>query len=229
MYKFSYSFQGMLSFRKNAKSVADAPKINNIAEEDLIRTNQLLKLLILDNYDSFTYNLVHLVEKVSDISLDVYRNDKISIDKVAAYDKILLSPGPGLPKDAGIMPGLLKKYASSKCILGVCLGMQAIGETFHSRLKNLDSVCHGMATPIKLINEDVIFRNCPETFNVGRYHSWVVDANGINSDLIVTAIDMEGNVMALKHRSWDVRGVQFHPESILSEHGETILRNWLLS
>lgn len=185
------------------------------------------KLLVLDNYDSFTYNLVHLVEKVSDISFDVIRNDKISLEEVNNYDKILLSPGPGLPMNAGVMPELLKKYSSSKSILGVCLGMQAIGEAFNSKLKNLDTVFHGLATPIEIINNDFIFDACPKQFNVGRYHSWVVDANGLSPDLIVTAIDTEKNIMALRHKSFDVRGVQFHPESILSENGEIIIRNWL--
>lgn len=185
------------------------------------------KLLVLDNYDSFTYNLVHLVEKVSDISFDVFRNDKISLEEINKYDKILLSPGPGLPKDAGVMPELLKKYSSSKSIFGVCLGMQAMGEAFNSKLKNLDTVFHGLATPIEVIQNDLIFEGCPAQFNVGRYHSWVVDTNGLSSDLVVTAIDSEKNIMALKHKLLDVRGVQFHPESILSEHGETIIRNWL--
>lgn len=185
------------------------------------------KLLVIDNYDSFTYNLVHLVEKVNDISFDVVRNDKISLEQISNYDKILLSPGPGLPKDAGVMPELLKKYSSSKSILGVCLGMQAIGEAFNSKLKNLDTVFHGLATPINIIESDFIFEGCPKQFNVGRYHSWVVDQNGLSSDLVVTAIDADRNIMALKHKTLDVRGVQFHPESILSEHGETIIRNWL--
>lgn len=185
------------------------------------------KLLVLDNYDSFTYNLVHLVEKVSDISFDVFRNDKISLADVDKYDKILLSPGPGLPKDAGIMPELLKRYSSNKSIFGVCLGMQAIGENFNSKLKNLDTVFHGLATPIEIIKNDFIFEACPKQFNVGRYHSWVVDADGLSSDLEITAIDSDKNIMALKHKTLDVRGVQFHPESILSEHGETIIRNWL--
>jgi anthranilate synthase component II len=186
-----------------------------------------MKLLILDNYDSFTYNLVHLVEKVSDISFEVFRNDKIATDQVKEYDKILLSPGPGLPKNAGIMPELLRIYSADKSILGVCLGMQAIGENFGSRLKNLDTVFHGIATPVKLQAEDPIFRDCPQTFNVGRYHSWVVDEQALSDDLIVTASDKDNNIMALKHKFYDVRGVQFHPESVLSEYGETIIRNWL--
>ena len=185
------------------------------------------KLLIIDNYDSFTYNLVHLVEKVSDIKLEVFRNDKISINEINNYSKILLSPGPGLPKDAGIMPELLKKYSSSKSILGVCLGLQAIGENFGCKLKNLDTVFHGIATPIEIISKDTIFENCPNQFNVGRYHSWVVNNSEINSDLIITAVDEQNNIMAMKHKSYDVKGVQFHPESILSEQGELIIRNWL--
>jgi anthranilate synthase component 2 len=186
-----------------------------------------MKLLLLDNYDSFTYNLVHLIEKVSDIHIDVIRNDKISIEAVSVYDKIVLSPGPGLPKDAGIMPELIKTYGSSKSIFGVCLGLQAIGEAYGATLKNLDSVFHGVATPIQIISEDSIFNNCPNTFTVGRYHSWVVNNNNLPNDLIITSADEEGNIMSLKHKTHDVRGVQFHPESILSEYGETIFKNWL--
>lgn len=186
-----------------------------------------MRLLILDNYDSFTYNLLHLVEKVSEIQVDVIRNDKIKLQEINSYSKIILSPGPGLPKDAGIMPELLKKYSSSKSILGVCLGLQAIAENFNSKLKNLDTVVHGMATPIEIINQDSIFEKCPKQFNVGRYHSWVVDSVGLNPDLIVTAIDANKNIMALKHKTLDVRGVQFHPESILSEYGVEIIGNWL--
>jgi anthranilate synthase component 2 len=186
-----------------------------------------MKLLVLDNYDSFTYNLVHLIEKVSEIPFDVIRNDKISIDAVQTYDKILLSPGPGLPKDAGIMPELIKTYGASKSILGVCLGLQAIGEAYGGSLKNLDTVFHGIATPINIILEDTIFQNCPKTFTVGRYHSWVINLTNLPVDLKVTAIDEQGNIMALKHDTHDVRGVQFHPESILSENGEIMIHNWL--
>ncbi len=186
-----------------------------------------MKLLVLDNYDSFTYNLVHLVEKVSNISFDVVRNDKISLEEVNAYSKILLSPGPGLPKDAGIMPDLLKQYHKTKSIFGVCLGLQAIGETFGASLINLETVYHGIATPITVINEDKLFNDCPKTFNAGRYHSWVINNKQLPQDLIVTAVDDNNNIMAAKHKTYDVRGVQFHPESILSEYGETIIRNWL--
>lgn len=186
-----------------------------------------MKLLVLDNYDSFTYNLVHLIEKVSDIEFDVIRNDKISIESINAYHKILLSPGPGLPKDAGIMPELLQHYKSSKSILGICLGLQAIGETYGASLKNLDTVVHGQATPISIISEDILFQNCPKNFVVGRYHSWIINNQNLPNELDITSKDLEGNIMALKHKKDDVRGVQFHPESILSEHGETIIKNWL--
>lgn len=188
-----------------------------------------MKLLVLDNFDSFTYNLVHLVEKVSDISFDVIRNDKILLSDVSNYSKILLSPGPGLPKDAGIMPELIKHYHKTKSIFGVCLGLQAIGETFGASLQNLQTVYHGVATPIKIIHEDEIFANCPQIFNAGRYHSWVIKNKHLPSELIVTAVDDKKNIMALKHKTYDLRGVQFHPESILSEFGETIIKNWLTS
>ena len=186
-----------------------------------------MRLLILDNYDSFTYNLVHLIEKVSDIKVDVFQNDKINLEEINVYDKILLSPGPGMPKDAGIMPQLLKKYSTTKSIFGVCLGMQAIGEAFGASLINLKTVVHGMATPIKRISEDENFQNCPQEFLVGRYHSWVIDAENLGDELIVTAFDYEKNIMAVTHKNLDVSGVQFHPESILSEYGETIIKNWV--
>jgi anthranilate synthase component 2 len=186
-----------------------------------------MRLLILDNYDSFTYNLVHLVEKLSDINIDVFQNDKIPLSDVTAYDKILLSPGPGLPAEAGIMPELLRAYHREKSILGICLGLQAIGEFFGSPLRNLKNVCHGMAKPIQLTEADPLFRDCPPVFNVGRYHSWVIDETRISAELLVTATDDEKQVMAARHRHYDVRGVQFHPESILSDHGDTVIKNWL--
>ena len=186
-----------------------------------------MRLLVLDNYDSFTYNLVHLIQKVSDIPFDVIKNDQIGLKAIEVYDKILLSPGPGLPSEAGIMPELLLHYSVTKSIFGVCLGLQAIGERFNSPLKNLKTVFHGIATPITLINEDPLFKNCPSDFNVGRYHSWVIDEQKISKDLLVTAVDKNNLVMAAKHKNLDVRGVQFHPESILSDQGERILHNWL--
>ncbi len=186
-----------------------------------------MKLLILDNYDSFTYNLVHLIEKVSNIPFEVHRNDKISLQDIAAFDKILLSPGPGLPSESGILPEVLKAYSGSKSILGVCLGLQAIGEAFGGKLKNLNEVYHGIATPIKIIKEDALLKNCPARFEVGRYHSWVVDNKNLPAELEVLALDDEQNIMAMRHKSFDVKGLQFHPESVLSEYGETIMRNWL--
>ncbi|MBL7933760.1 MAG: aminodeoxychorismate/anthranilate synthase component II [Bacteroidia bacterium] len=188
-----------------------------------------MRLLILDNYDSFTYNLVHLVEKTSSLNFDVVKNDQISLEGVSAYDKILLSPGPGIPSEAGIMPALIKEFYKSRSIFGVCLGLQAIGEAFDCPLKNLDNVYHGMATPVRIINRDPLFSDCPTQFKAGRYHSWVIDETKINDQLQITAIDEKGLVMAARHIKYDVRGVQFHPESILSEHGELILKNWLSS
>lgn len=185
------------------------------------------KLLILDNYDSFTYNLVHLIEKMSDIAFDVFRNDEISIEAIANYDKILLSPGPGLPKDAGIMPELIKKYAATKKIFGVCLGMQAIAEAFGGELKNLEEVCHGQSTLIHVVSSDTLFQSCPLNFNVGRYHSWVVKNNNLPDCLEILALDNHKNIMALKHKALDVCGVQFHPESILTENGDAIIKNWI--
>lgn len=186
-----------------------------------------MKLLVLDNYDSFTYNLVHLVEKVSDAKISVVRNDKISIAEIANFDKILLSPGPGLPKDAGIMPQLLKTYSSNRSILGVCLGMQAIAENFGGSLQNLDTVYHGIATSVTITENNSLFTGCPTSFKVGRYHSWVVDPNTLPAQLKVTAVDEQNNIMAIEHKTLDLKGVQFHPESILSEFGELMITNWL--
>ena len=190
-----------------------------------------MKLLILDNYDSFTYNLVQLIEKTSDVMYEVRKNDKITLAQVKEFDKILLSPGPGIPINAGIMNDLIKMYAPTKSILGVCLGLQAIGEVFGAELINLDTVYHGVATEIELIAEDPLFNQCPKKFTVGRYHSWAVDYQSVTDDLdlTVTALDAEQCVMALRHKKFDVKGVQFHPESILSEYGEQIIRNWINS
>lgn len=186
-----------------------------------------MKLLVLDNYDSFTYNLTHLIAKISSIPFDVIRNDKLSPEDAEAYDKILLSPGPGLPKDAGIMPEIIRRYGAQKSIFGVCLGLQAIGEAYGASLLNLDTVFHGLATPISVIKDDPLFVNCPANFTVGRYHSWVVDRHHLPEELAITALDEQGHLMALSHKRHKVCGVQFHPESILSEHGATILHNWL--
>lgn len=186
-----------------------------------------MEILLLDNYDSFTYNLLHYVEQVSDAKVEVKRNDKISLEEVERFDKIILSPGPGLPKDAGIMPALIKKYASQKSIFGVCLGQQAIAEAFGGSLINLEKVFHGVALPMKVIEKDLLFRGLPKRFNVGRYHSWTVNPDDFPPELEITAIAESGEIMALRHKTYDVRAVQFHPESILTEHGLQLIRNWL--
>jgi anthranilate synthase component 2 len=192
-----------------------------------------MKILIFDNYDSFTYNLVHLVEKLTHEKVDVYRNDKIALEDVQRYDKIILSPGPGLPSEAGLLLSLIKEYAATKSILGVCLGHQAIGEVFGGKLTNLSSVFHGVATPVKKVNgqrsmvNSKLFEGLPETFEVGRYHSWIVDKKGFPDELEITAEDENGFIMALQHKQYDVQGVQFHPESVLTPDGEKIMRNWL--
>jgi anthranilate synthase component 2 len=184
------------------------------------------QILVIDNYDSFTYNLVHYLQDL-DCEVVVKRNDKITLEAVDQFHKILLSPGPGIPDEAGLLKPIIKRYAASKSILGVCLGQQAIGEVFGGSLENLSRVYHGVSTQIKLINSDeILYRNIPETFEVGRYHSWVV-AKNLPAALIATAIDENGDIMSLKHREYDVRAVQYHPESILTEHGREILKNWI--
>jgi anthranilate synthase component 2 len=188
-----------------------------------------MKILILDNYDSFTYNLVQLVERVCDFNFEVHKNDKITIEEASKFDKLLLSPGPGIPSNAGILNELIKELGPSKSILGVCLGMQAIGEVYGSKLINLDTVYHGIATETTIIEKDYLFNNCPSTFKTGRYHSWAVDDKTLSSDLLITAIDENNQIMALRHKTFDVRGVQFHPESILSEYGEQQMKNWIFS
>lgn len=188
-----------------------------------------MRILVLDNYDSFTYNLVYILRQLGYGSqMDVFRNDKISLEDVSQYDKILLSPGPGVPEDAGIMPKLLKKYASSKSILGVCLGHQAIGEAFGGDLINLSEVLHGVASIVKA-GDDLLFKGVPDTFSIGRYHSWVVNEATLSSDLEVIARTPDNQIMAVRHRKYDVRGVQFHPESILTENGVQIIKNWMES
>ena len=182
------------------------------------------KVLVIDNYDSFTYNLVHYMEDL-DYEVSVVRNDEFSMDFVEKFDKILISPGPGIPDEAGQIKELIKRFCSTKSIMGVCLGHQAIGEVFGGKLKNLDSVFHGVATDIKIVSEDKIFKNIPKKIKVGRYHSWVVEK--LNDNLEVLASDNDGNIMALRHKDYKVWGVQFHPESILTEYGKDILKNWL--
>jgi anthranilate synthase component 2 len=216
-----------------------------------------MKILVFDNYDSFTYNLVHLVEKILHQKVDVYRNDQIPLEKVKDYDKIILSPGPGIPEEAGLLLPLIKEYAATKSILGVCLGHQAIGQAFGGKLVNLSTVYHGVATPIQLVQRETgnvkretaktkqkagtatevehvpvltkrsLFEGLPNEFEVGRYHSWVVSEEGFPEELEITARDANNFIMALQHKQYDVQGVQFHPESVLTPKGEDILRNWL--
>jgi anthranilate synthase component 2 len=187
-----------------------------------------MKILIFDNYDSFTYNLVHVVEKIIHGKVDVYRNDKIPLEKVNDYDKIILSPGPGLPVESGLLLPLIKEYASSKSILGVCLGHQAIGESFGGSLINLSTVYHGVATNCQVSVDDCqLFAGLPKEIEVGRYHSWIVSKENFPTDLEITAEDDNGYIMALRHKTFDVQGVQFHPESVLTPLGEKIMRNWL--
>ena len=186
-----------------------------------------MKILIFDNYDSFTYNLVHLVKELGYTDVDVFRNDKIALEDVAKYDKIILSPGPGIPSEAGLLLPLIKEYAGKRPILGVCLGHQAIGEAFGAQLKNLEDVYHGVATRINITQSDYIFDTLGSELEVGRYHSWIVDNNGLPDCIEITATDNNGQIMALKHKEFDVHGVQFHPESVLTPAGETIVKNFL--
>jgi len=186
-----------------------------------------MKILIFDNYDSFTYNLVHLVKELGYTDVAVFRNDKIALEDVAKYDKIILSPGPGIPSEAGLLLPLIKEYAGKKPILGVCLGHQAIGEVFGAQLKNLEDVYHGVATRINITQPDYIFDTLGRELEVGRYHSWIVDNNGLPDCIEITATDNNGQIMALKHKEFDLHGVQFHPESVLTPAGETIVKNFL--
>ena len=188
-----------------------------------------MKILVFDNYDSFTYNLVQYLERASDAQVDVIRNDKIPLAEINKYDKILLSPGPGLPREAGILLAVIREYAPKKSILGVCLGQQAIAEVFGGKLINLDKVYHGVATEMEVVKEDILFKNIPKKFKAGRYHSWVVDSNNFPNDLEITVKDENGYAMGLRHKKFAVRGVQFHPESILTEHGLAMIRNWIES
>jgi anthranilate synthase component 2 len=189
-----------------------------------------MKILVFDNYDSFTYNLVHYLEAVTDkATIEIHRNDAISINAIKDFDKILLSPGPGVPKEAGILLDVIKTYASTKSILGICLGQQAIAEAFGGTLENLNEVFHGVATPVEIINEDLLFNTIPKHFKVGRYHSWIVSKNNFPKELEVTCTDSFGNIMGIRHKQYDIRGVQFHPESILTEYGLEIIKNWVIN
>ena len=185
------------------------------------------KILVIDNYDSFTYNLVHYLEDLG-CEVTVKRNDQLALEEVEAFDKIVLSPGPGIPDEAGLLKEIIATYASTKSIFGVCLGQQAIGEVFGGSLINLDEVYHGIATKIKVIKDDVLFTGLPREIEVGRYHSWVVDPN-LPDVLTATSVDENGQIMSLRHKTYDVCAVQFHPESVLTPLGKKILENWLSS
>ena len=185
-----------------------------------------MKTVIIDNHDSFTYNLAHLVKELG-AEVDVLRNDKFELEELEKYDKIILSPGPGIPEEAGLLLEVIRTYAGRKPILGVCLGEQAIGQAFGGKLTNLSEVFHGIQTNVKIKNKDYIFSGLPTEIPVGRYHSWVVDTDGFPEELVITAISSEGQIMALKHRKYDVHGIQFHPESVLTPDGKQIVGNWL--
>jgi anthranilate synthase component II len=208
--------------------------------------NYKYKILVFDNYDSFTYNLVHLVEKITHAKVEVHRNDQIPLERVKEFDKIILSPGPGIPNEAGMLLPLIKEYAATKSILGVCLGHQAIGEAFGGTLVNLSTVYHGVATRIQVVRREPevvsshsriathhsrkdLFEGLDDIIEVGRYHSWVVSKENFPDSLEITAEDENGMIMALQHKTYDVQGVQFHPESVLTPVGEKIMRNWLKS
>lgn len=189
--------------------------------------NPSTKVLVFDNYDSFTYNLVQMIEQITGEKVDVVRNDQIALEDIQKYDKIILSPGPGIPEEAGILLGVIKKYAPTKSILGVCLGQQAIAEAFGGSLINLTEIFHGVATEAIQINEHKIFNDLPPTLEVGRYHSWAVNPENFPEELEITSTDSKGMIMSLKHKTFDVHGVQYHPESILTPDGKKIIENFL--
>jgi len=185
------------------------------------------KILVIDNYDSFTYNLVHYLQDLN-CEVTVYRNDEFDIDEVKKFDKILLSPGPGVPDEAGLLKEVIKTYSPSKSILGVCLGQQAIGEVFGGSLTNLDKVYHGVATNVTiLVDDENLFNGLEKQIEVGRYHSWVINPQDFPESLEITSVDENGQIMSVRHRTLDVKGVQFHPESVLTPHGKKMLENWV--
>lgn len=187
------------------------------------------KIVVIDNYDSFTYNLVHYLEDLN-CEVTVFRNDEFYIDELKNFDKILLSPGPGIPDEAGLLKEVIKTYAPTKSILGVCLGQQAIGEVFGGSLTNLEKVYHGVATKVRItVPDEVLFKDLADEIEVGRYHSWVVNQDNFPESLEITSVDENGEIMSLRHKNYDVRGVQYHPESVLTPHGKKILENWLNS
>ncbi|MBR6197703.1 MAG: aminodeoxychorismate/anthranilate synthase component II [Bacteroidaceae bacterium] len=185
-----------------------------------------MKVVIIDNYDSFTYNLSHLVKELG-AKVTVFRNDMFKLEQLKSYDKIILSPGPGIPCEAGLLLDVIKCYAGKKPILGVCLGHQAIGESFGGKLTNLSEVYHGVATPCTITKKDYLFEGLPEKIEIGRYHSWVVDNDGFPDCLEVTSVSDEGYIMSLRHKEYDIRGIQYHPESVLTPDGKKIIENWL--
>jgi len=185
------------------------------------------RILVFDNYDSFTYNLVHAVKKLGYTDVEVHRNDQIPLEDIDRFDKIILSPGPGVPSESGILLDVIRKYAPTKSILGVCLGEQAIAEAFGGTLINLTEVHHGVSSIVDILEKDVLFNGLSDKLEVGRYHSWAVEKSTLPDCLTITAVDQEGMIMALAHKTYDVRGVQFHPESVLTPDGEKMLKNWL--
>lgn len=185
------------------------------------------RVFVIDNYDSFTYNLVHYLEEL-DCEVTVKRNDQFKLDELEEYPLLLLSPGPGIPEESGLLKAAIERYAPSKKILGVCLGQQAIGEVFGAKLINLDKVYHGIATPVNITAEDVLFKDLPKNIEVGRYHSWVVKTP-LPASLEATSFDDQGQLMSLRHKTYDVRAVQYHPESVLTPHGKKMLENWINS
>ena len=187
-----------------------------------------MKILVFDNYDSFTYNLVQMIEQISGEKVDVFRNDQITLEEIEKYDKIVLSPGPGIPSEAGILIELIKKYAPTKSILGVCLGQQAIAEAFGGSLINLTEIYHGVATNAQTIKKNApLLKDLPENLEVGRYHSWAVNPEDFPEELEITSVDENGMIMSLQHKNYDVQAVQYHPESILTPHGKRIIKNFL--
>ncbi len=187
-----------------------------------------MKILVIDNYDSFTYNLVSYLKEITGQQISVFRNDEISVEEVGEYDKIVLSPGPGIPKDAGITIDVIKKWAPSRSILGVCLGCQAIAESYGGEIFNLENVYHGVSTYMKVVEEnEKLFKGISEVFTAGRYHSWVIKEDKLPEEIKITARDEEGMIMAVAHKKYDLRGVQFHPESVLTRYGRQMMMNWL--
>lgn len=186
-----------------------------------------MKILLLDNYDSFTYNLLHLVKELGATDVEVFRNDEIELDEVERFDKIILSPGPGVPEESGLLLPIIKRFAPTKSILGVCLGHQAIGEAFGANLENLKEVYHGIQSPVKIVKDDLLFTGLEKELLVGRYHSWVVSNNNFPQCLEITALSEEGQIMALRHKTYRVHGIQFHPESVLTPQGKEIIKNFL--